>query len=92
MTVLLREPASGSSAPPTAAIAWAVPRRVGSAVVRNRVRRRLRALVADEHRAAPLPAGAYVFHVDPLAADMTFASLSATLHDLLSAVRPPVTA
>ena len=71
VTVLLRDPASGSSAPPTAAIAWAIPRRVGSAVVRNRVRRRLRALVADEHRAAPLPAGAYVFHVDPLAADMT---------------------
>ena len=51
-----------------------------------------RALVADEHRAAPLPAGAYVFHVDPPAADMTFATLSATLHDLLTAVRPPVTA
>jgi ribonuclease P protein component len=65
---------------------------VGSAVVRNRVRRRLRALVADEHRSAPLQAGAYVFHVDPLAGDMTFASLSATLHDLLTAVRPAVTA
>jgi ribonuclease P protein component len=65
---------------------------VGSAVVRNRVRRRLRALVGDEHRAVPLPAGVYVFHVDPPAAEMSFASLSATLHDLLTAVRPPVTA
>ncbi len=92
MTVLLSDPAADSSAAPTAAIAWAIPRRVGSAVVRNQVRRRLRALVAAEHRVAPLPAGAYVFHVEPPAAELSFASLSAAVHDLLSGVRPDVTA
>jgi ribonuclease P protein component len=81
-----------AATPPSAAIAWAIPRRVGTAVVRNRVRRRLRAAVAEEHRAAPLPAGAYVFHVDPPAAELSFSALSATVRDLLSAVRASVTA
>lgn len=91
MTVLLSDlpasPATDNVAAPTAAIAWAIPRRVGTAVVRNQVRRRLRAAVADEHRAAPLRAGAYVFHVDPPAAQLSYAALSATVHDLLSAAR-----
>ena len=91
MTVLLADPAADPSALPTAAIAWAVPRRVGSAVVRNRVRRRLRALIADAHRVMPLPAGAYVFHVDPPAAELSFTSLSVAVDELLSGVRPDVT-
>ncbi len=90
MTFLLADPAASS--PASAAVAWAIPRRVGVAVTRNRVRRRLRALLADEHRAVPLAAGAYVFHVDPPAAALRFDELSAALHDLLSAVRPSVTA
>ena len=92
MTVLLSASPAGASTALGAAVAWAIPRRVGTAVVRNRVRRRLRAVVADEHRAAPLPAGAYVFHVDPPAAELSFGALSATVHDLLAAVRASVTA
>ena len=88
MTVLSATP-PGSSAPRRPP-SWPSP--PGRLSGRPATGARLRALVADEHRAAPLPAGAYVFHVDPPAADMTFATLSATLHDLLTAVRPPVTA
>ena len=92
VTVLLSDLSSGTPDLSSAAIAWAIPRRVGVAVTRNRVRRRLRAIVADEHTRVPLPAGAYVFHVDPPAADLSFEELSVAMHDLLSAVRTSVTA
>ncbi len=42
---------------------YAVNRKVGSAVVRNRLKRRLRAIVSDQ--AASLPAGAYVVRTGP---------------------------
>ena len=90
MTVLLSDPAASPTA--SAAVAWAIPRRVGVAVTRNQVRRRLRALLAEEHRATPLAAGSYVFHVDPPAAALPYEELSVALHDLLSAVRASVTA
>jgi ribonuclease P protein component len=90
VTVLLSDPAASPAA--SAAVAWAIPRRVGVAVARNRVRRRLRALLAEEHRTAPLAAGSYVFHVDPPAAALRFDELAVALHDLLSAVRTSVTA
>ena len=92
MTVLLSDPSSGTPDSSSAAIAWAIPRRVGVAVTRNRVRRRLRAVLADAHRSLPLPAGTYVFHVDPPAADLGFGELSVAMHDLLSLVRTSVTA
>jgi ribonuclease P protein component len=92
VTVLLSDPSFGTPHPSPVAIAWAIPRRVGVAVTRNRVRRQLRALVADEHRSMPLAAGSYVFHVDPPAADLSFEQLSVAMHDLLSAVRTSVTA
>jgi ribonuclease P protein component len=43
-------------------VAYAVPRKVGTAVERNLVRRRLRAVVADT--AAAIPAGAYLVGID----------------------------
>ena len=91
MTFLLHDPSSDTPHP-AAAVAWAIPRRVGVAVTRNRIRRRLRAILADEHRTAPLPAGAYVFHVDPPAAGLSFEGLSVAMHDVLAAIRPSVTA
>ena len=91
VTVLLSDPSSRTPDPSSAAIAWAIPRRVGVAVTRNRVRRRLRAVLADEHRSLPLPSGTYVFHVDPPAAGLSFGELSVAMHDLLSVVRTSVT-
>jgi ribonuclease P protein component len=57
------------------AVAYAVGRRVGNAVGRNRLRRRLRAAVLE--RAELLaPDTAYLVSADPSALTMTFATLS----------------
>ena len=44
-------------------VAYAIGRQVGGAVDRNRLRRRLRAIVAEQ--AASLPVGAYVVRASP---------------------------
>ena len=51
VTVLVASPAQDRA---RVEVGWAIGRRVGTAVTRNRLRRRLRALLADEHRATPL--------------------------------------
>jgi ribonuclease P protein component len=57
-------------------VAYAVGRRVGPAVVRNRVRRRLRAAVREIDRSgAGLADGAYLIAVRPAAADSTYREL-----------------
>jgi ribonuclease P protein component len=48
-----------------ARVAYAVPKRVGTAVVRNRLRRRLRAIVADLDRHGRLPGGAWLLVAAP---------------------------
>jgi len=60
----------GSQAPPR--VAFAVGRRVGGAVERNRVRRRLRAVARD----AALPGGAWLVGAGPGAATASHAELS----------------
>jgi ribonuclease P protein component len=67
-------------------IAYAVGRGVGPAVVRNRVRRRLRAIVR-ESRALLLP-GAYLIRAAPSAADQSFGELSAHVSTALRALPP----
>jgi ribonuclease P protein component len=62
-------------------VAYAVGRGVGSAVVRNRVRRRLRAVVAD--LAAELRPGDWLVGARPSAATCTSEELR---HDVLEAV------
>jgi len=50
---------------------------VGGAVVRNRLRRRIRAIMTDLARdPAALPPGAYLVRVDPAAADLDAAELA----------------
>jgi ribonuclease P protein component len=67
-------------------VAYAIGRRVGSAVARNRVRRRLRAAI-DEHAAELLPGGAYLFAADRPAMSAPFATLSGHIDTLLRSVR-----
>jgi len=64
-------------------VAYAVGRRVGPAVVRNRVRRRLRA-AARAHRAELRPGGAYLFGAAPGAATVSFAEIETAMGQLLA--------
>ncbi len=64
-------------------VAYAVGRPVGSAVVRNRARRRLRAVMAELARSGRLPAGAYLVSARPGVAQLPFEELVATLGDLV---------
>ena len=60
-------------------------RSVGNAVQRNRLRRRLRAAVA-EHRAVLRPDTAHLFSAGPRAAFMTPKALSVAVLELLEGV------
>jgi len=68
-------------------VAYAIGRAVGGAVVRNRVRRRLRALMAAEASRAALPAGYYLVGVTPAAATASFHELGADLGSVAGLVR-----
>ena len=65
-------------------IAYSVSRAVGNAVVRNRIRRRLRAIIAA--RATTLSEGhGYLVGVTPGASDQTFGELSHSIDVCLAA-------
>lgn len=59
-------------------VGFAVPKGVGTAVARNRARRRLRALLDTPE--AGLRSGAYLVRLGPAAADLDFAGLRAELY------------
>jgi ribonuclease P protein component len=66
-----------------------VPRRVGNAVIRNRVRRRLREIFRRERAALPGSATALVIHARPPAAQASFVELRADyLESTARASRP----
>jgi ribonuclease P protein component len=65
-------------------VAYAIGRRVGGAVVRNRLRRRLRAIVAE--LAPELVPGAYLVGAAPEAASLSFGELKAIVSHALKAV------
>jgi len=67
-------------------VAYAVGRPVGGAVVRNRVRRRLRA-ATRAHAAVLSPGHAYLVHARPGAADRSYADLAVALEGALCALR-----
>lgn len=82
--LLLEEPAQAS----TARAGFVVSKAVGNAVVRNRVRRRLRHLVRP--RLTELPAGAsLVVRALPPAAEASSATLGTDLDAALAAARRP---
>jgi ribonuclease P protein component len=68
-------------------VAYAVGKRAGSAVVRNRARRRLRAGIQAHHRGpnGPLPAGAYLVSAGAAAATCPWPELTRGLDDALAA-------
>lgn len=70
---------------PPARVAYAVSKKVGGAVVRNRVRRRLRPLMADLEASDQLPPGAYLVGVRPDVVDLTPAGLRRHLTAALQA-------
>jgi ribonuclease P protein component len=74
-----------SDTPPR--VAFALGRALGSAVVRNRVRRRLRALLQRSSSQAELPPGTYLFGAVPAAASLSSPELQFDLNLLLQRVR-----
>jgi ribonuclease P protein component len=68
-----------------ARVAYSVGRKVGGAVVRNRVRRRLRAAVR-ELDALLVPGAAYLVSAGPAAAVVRYQELVAHLGDALAAL------
>jgi len=61
-----------------------VPRRVGNAVARNRVRRRLREIFRREKASLPASARALVIHARPTAAPASFAEVRADYLDTVA--------
>lgn len=69
-------------------VAFSTPKRIGSAVVRNKLRRQLRALMQE--RASRLPAGWYLLAVEPAAVDKNWGQLGTALDSVLAAALPGV--
>lgn len=61
----------GKSATAPPRVGFAVPRAVGPAVVRNRVRRRIRGVLTDRTAHRELPGGSWLFIVRPPAGSWT---------------------
>lgn len=64
-------------------MAFAISRAVGNAVVRNRLRRRLRAIMATTE----VPPGLYLIGCRPTAGELTFEQIASTLERLPPKVR-----
>lgn len=62
---VVHAPPADDTAPPDHRVAYAVSKKVGPAVVRNRVRRRLRPVMADLAAAGALAPGRYLVGVRP---------------------------
>jgi ribonuclease P protein component len=70
--------------PEVTRVAYAIGRPVGTAVRRNRLRRRLRAILASFDRAGRLPASAYLVICQPAAVNLTNSSLISCIDRLLA--------
>ena len=76
---------------PTARVAYAINRRTGNAVLRNRIRRRLRAAlcVLDCHGEGPLPSGAYLFSAEASVATLPFEELTSLVRCVVRRAASP---
>lgn len=68
-------------------VAFALGRALGTAVVRNRVRRRLRAMLQQAASAGQLPPGMYLFGAVPDAAARSSIELQFDLDQLIGRIR-----
>jgi ribonuclease P protein component len=66
--------------------AWAIGRKTGGAVVRNRLRRRLRSIVESRARSSTLDRGAYLVSLAPSAAEQSYEELKENVEAALRAV------
>ena len=76
------EPPAGREAPSRPRVAFALSKAIGSAVVRNTVRRRLRALLNGPFNGS-LPAGMYLFGATQAATARSYTELQFDLQQLL---------
>lgn len=78
--------ARSGSASARACVGFAIGRNVGGAVVRNRLRRRLREVVSASARAGSLPPGSYLISARPEASDLPFSELERLLSEAIGAL------
>ena len=71
-----------------AAVGFAIPRRVGGAVVRNRIKRRLRAEIAELERYGMLPGGDHLIRVHAPIDEWTPGRLRRTMRELFAGAGP----
>lgn len=76
-------PTLGAETPTHPCVAFAIGRKVGPAVVRNRLRRRLRDELSALARASMLPPGAYLVALSPAAASLDGPTLRGHLRTAL---------
>ncbi len=80
----LRHAPRAAGDPEPVRVAYAIPGAVGTAVVRNRLRRRLRARVDELRRADRLPAGRLLIGARPGAEALGWAELGAAVSALVA--------
>ena len=68
-------------------MAFTFGRAYGPAVARNRIRRRLRAILRELDRSTPLPPGLLLFGGKPQLIELTFDQLQEEVTQLMSEVR-----
>ena len=81
MSVTVLPPSSPTVEPPR--VAFAVPRAVGPAVVRNRLRRQVRAHLVERRRDDRFPSGAWLFALHPEAVAAGRTALLADVDDCI---------